>query len=231
MTGDEPVRVVLADDHPMYRYGVAAVLDSEPRVALVGEAASGQALLDLVERTDVDLVITDLRMPDLDGVAVTGQLSRSHPGLPVLVLTMHDDDESVFSAMRAGARGYLLKGADAAELVSTILTVATGGTAFGQSVARRIVGFYLEATNRFAQAAFPELTAREREVLDLLAAGCRNSAIAATLGLSDKTVRNHLSAILAKLQVSDRSAAIVRAREAGLGRDSAQAHVPKRTMN
>lgn len=219
MTGNGPVRVVLADDHPMYRYGVAAVLACEPRVALIGEASSGRELLDLVDRTDPDLVVTDLRMPDLDGIGVVRALGMTSPDLPVLVLTMHDDDESVFGAMRAGAKGYLLKGADADELVATILTVAAGGTAFGPSVARRIVGFYLEATSRFAQGVFPQLTAREREVLDLLAAGRRNSAIATALGLSDKTVRNHLSAILAKLQVSDRSAAIVRAREAGLGRD------------
>lgn len=218
MTGIEPVRVVLADDHPMYRYGVAAVLASEPRIELVGEAAGGRELLTLVERTGPQVVITDLRMPDLDGVAVTRQLRASDPQLPVLVLTMHDDDESVFGAMRAGASGYLLKGADADELIATILAVAAGGTSFGPSVARRIVGFYLESTTRFAQGAFPELTTREREVLDLLAAGRRNWAIAAALGLSDKTVRNHLSAILAKLQVTDRSAAIVRAREAGLGR-------------
>ncbi|MBB2890018.1 response regulator [Flexivirga oryzae] len=219
MSADAPVRVVLADDHPMYRYGVAAVLASEPRVELVGEAQSGRELLALVERTGPDVVVTDLRMPDLDGIAVTRELGMTNPDLPVLVLTMHDDDESVFGAMRAGARGYLLKGADADELIATIRTVAAGGTAFGPSVARRIVGFYLESTSRFAQGAFPELTTREREVLDLLAAGRRNSAIAATLGLSDKTVRNHLSAILTKLQVSDRSAAIVRAREAGLGRE------------
>ncbi len=219
MNANAPVRVVLADDHPMYRYGVAAVFNSEPRVELVGEATSGRELLALVERTGPQVVVTDLRMPDLDGVAVTRALQQTSPDLPVLVLTMHDDDESVFGAMRAGARGYLLKGVDADELVATILTVAGGGTAFGPSVARRIVGFYLESTSRFVQGAFPQLTTREREVLDLLAAGRRNSAIAAALGLSDKTVRNHLSAILAKLQVSDRSAAIVRAREAGLGRE------------
>lgn len=213
------VRVVLADDHPMYRYGVAAVLASEPRVELAGEAQNGRELLALVERVRPQVVVTDLQMPDLDGIAVTRELRAIAPELPVLVLTMHDDDESVFGAMRAGAKGYLLKGVDADELVATILTIAAGGTAFGPSVARRIVGFYLESTSRFAAGAFPELTNREREVLDLLAAGRRNSAIASALGLSDKTVRNHLSAILAKLQVTDRSAAIVRAREAGLGRE------------
>jgi DNA-binding NarL/FixJ family response regulator len=128
-----------------------------------------------------------------------------------------DDDESVYGAMRAGAPGYLLKGADAGELVATVKTLAAGGTVFGPTVARRIVGFFLESSQRFTQGAFPHLTHREREVLDRLAAGKRNSVIARELALSEKTVRNHLSSILAKLQVTDRSAAIVRARQAGLG--------------
>jgi DNA-binding NarL/FixJ family response regulator len=213
-----PVRVVLADDHPMYRYGVAAVLADEPRVELVGQAASGGELLALVRTAAPDVVVTDMRMPDMSGTDVARALLGSHPDLPVLVLTMHDDDESVYGALRAGARGYLLKGADATELVSTLLTLASGGTAFGPSVARRIVGTFLETSEKFARGAFPDLTARERQVLDLLAAGRRNSAIAAELGMSEKTVRNHLSSILTKLQVEDRSAAIVRAREAGLGR-------------
>jgi DNA-binding NarL/FixJ family response regulator len=213
-----PVRVVLADDHPMYRYGVAAVLAGEPRVELVGQAASGGELLELVRTAAPDVVVTDMRMPDMSGTDVARTLLETHPDLPVLLLTMHDDDESVYGALRAGARGYLLKGADSTELVSTLLTLASGGTAFGPSVARRIVGTFLETSEKFARGAFPDLTTRERQVLDLLAAGRRNSAIAAELQMSEKTVRNHLSSILAKLQVEDRSAAIVRAREAGLGR-------------
>jgi DNA-binding NarL/FixJ family response regulator len=213
-----PVRVVLADDHPMYRYGVAAVLADVAAVEVVGQADSGRALLELVETARPDVVVTDMKMPDLSGIEVTRALLVKRPDLPVLVLTMHDDDESVYGAMRAGARGYLLKGADGDELVSTILTLSAGGTAFGSSVARRIVGFFLEASQKYAVGSFPQLTPREREVLDLLAAGRRNSAIGQQLGLSEKTVRNHLSSILAKLQVEDRSAAIVRAREAGLGR-------------
>jgi DNA-binding NarL/FixJ family response regulator len=215
---DPPIRVVLADDHPMYRYGVAAVLADEERLTLVGEAASGSELLDLVRTARPDVVVTDLRMPDLNGIEVTRALLADQPGLPVLVLTMHDDDESVYGAMRAGARGYLLKGADSTELVATIRALAAGGTAFGPAVAQRIVGFFLESSQKFTQGAFPELTRREREVLDLLAAGKRNSVIARELSLSEKTVRNHLSSVLAKLHVADRSAAIVRAREAGLGR-------------
>jgi len=212
-----PIRVVLADDHPMYRYGVEAVLADVPTIDLLGTASSGRELLALVERTRPDVVLTDLRMPDLSGIEVTRRLVASDPGLPVLLLTMHDDDESVYGAMRAGARGYLLKGADGAQLVSTIQTLASGGTAFGPSVARRIVGFFLETSQHERGGAFPELTRREREVLDLVAAGHRNSVVARSLSLSEKTVRNHLSSILLKLQVEDRSAAIVRAREAGMG--------------
>ena len=215
---DAPIRVVVADDHPMYRYGVAAVLADEQGIALVGQAASGRELLELVRTAHPDVVVTDMRMPDLSGTEVTRVLAAEQGDLPVLVLTMHDDDESVYGAMRAGARGYLLKGADASELVATIQTLAAGGTAFGPSVARRIVGFFLESSQKFTEGAFPELTRRERDVLDLLAAGKRNSVIAGELDLSEKTVRNHLSSILNKLQVADRSAAIVRAREAGLGR-------------
>jgi DNA-binding NarL/FixJ family response regulator len=218
VTTERPVRIVLADDHPMYRYGVAAVLADVPTIDLVGQAESGRGLLELVRRLHPDVVVTDLRMPDLSGIEVTAALHAENPGLPVLVLTMHDDDESVYGAMRAGARGYLLKGADSTQLVSTLQTLASGGTAFGPAVARRIVGFFLESSQKYAASTFPGLTPRERQVLDLLAAGRRNVAIAVELGLSEKTVRNHLSAILAKLQVSDRSAAIVRAREAGLGR-------------
>jgi DNA-binding NarL/FixJ family response regulator len=215
---DAPVRVVLADDHPMYRYGVAAVLADEPRIDLVGQASTGRELLEMVATLGPDVVVTDLRMPDVDGIEVTRRLVAESPELPVLLLTMHDDDESVYGAMRAGARGYLLKGADSTELVATVLTLAAGGTAFGPAVARRIVGFFMESTTKYVQGTFPGLTPREREVLDLLAAGRRNHAIAERLGMSEKTVRNHLSSILTKLQVSDRAAAIVRAREAGLGR-------------
>jgi DNA-binding NarL/FixJ family response regulator len=213
-----PIRVVLADDHPMYRYGVEAVLADVAAIDLVDTASSGTELLALVNRTRPDVVLTDLRMPDLSGIEVTRRLLAADPELPVLVLTMHDDDESVYGAMRAGARGYLLKGADGSELVSTIQTLAAGGTVFGPSVARRIVGFFLETSHQLRSGAFPELTRREREVLDMVAGGHRNSVVASTLGLSEKTVRNHLSSILLKLQVEDRSAAIVRAREAGLGR-------------
>ena len=205
----------------MYRHGLRAVLSASPEVTLVGEAASGRQLLDLAARLSPDVVVTDLDMPDVDGVTATAQLAAADDPPAILVSTMHDDDESVFAAMRAGARGYMLKDAGGAELVRTILALSRGESVFGPSVARRIVGFFLESQQRYATGAFPGLTPREREVLDLLASGCRNTDIAARLGIADKTVRNTLSSIFTKLQVNDRGAAIVRAREAGLGRSSA----------
>ncbi|WP_448625128.1 response regulator [Geodermatophilus sp. URMC 64] len=211
-----PVRVVLADDHPMVRFGVAAAFATAPEVELVGEAANGRELLAVVAATTPDVVLTDLAMPDLDGAAATRALLARDPGLGVLVLTMHADDESVVRALRAGARGYLLKGAGRDELVRAVLAVAAGEALYDASVARRIVEFW--TGGRPEPAVFPELTRREREVLELLAAGERNSAIARQLGMTDKTVRNHVSAILTKLQLPDRTAAALRAREAGLGR-------------
>ena len=213
-----PVRVVLADDHPMFRFGVSAVLQDAPEVELVGEAANGRELLDLVNELEPDVVLTDLAMPGLDGAAATRELLATRPDRGVLVLTMHDDDESVFAALRAGARGYLLKGAGRDELVRAVLAVAAGEAVYGAAVARRIVDFFTGAQVRFTASAFPDLTPREREVLDLLAGGARNSQIATQLGMTDKTVRNHVSAILLKLQVPDRTAAAVKARDAGLGR-------------
>jgi DNA-binding NarL/FixJ family response regulator len=209
------VRVVLADDHPMYRFGLRAVLDASPEVEVVGEAADGAELLALVARCAPDVVLTDLSMPKLSGAAAIDALTHRHPGLGVLVLTMHEDEASLFGALRAGARGYLLKGADRAEIVRAVLAVAGGDAVYGGAIARRVVDSLTGADSR--APAFPELTGREREVLELLTAGLPTSQIARRLTLSDKTVRNHVSAVLTKLQVPDRTAAVTRAREAGLG--------------
>jgi DNA-binding NarL/FixJ family response regulator len=211
-----PVRVVLADDHPMFRYGLRAVLEGAEEVTVVGEAADGQQLLALVDRTRPDVVLTDLAMPGLDGATATRRLLQRHPELGVLVLTMHEDDEMLFGALRAGARGYLLKGADKAEILRALLAVASGEAVYGAPVARRIVAFFTGAQQRYAAQVFPELTAREREVLELVAAGHGNHEIARRLVLSEKTVRNHVAAILVKLQVPDRATAVAKARDAGL---------------
>jgi DNA-binding NarL/FixJ family response regulator len=210
------VRVVLADDHPMFRYGVAAVLATADGIEVVGEADNGRDLLRVVAETRPDVVLTDLAMPGLDGASATRELLARHPGLGVLVLTMHADDESVFAALRSGAAGYLLKGADGAELVRAVLAVAAGHVLYGAPVARRIMDFYTGSAQQYTESAFPQLTPRERDVLAQIARGARNAEIARRLGLTDKTVRNHVSMILLKLGVPDRTAAALRARDAGL---------------
>jgi DNA-binding NarL/FixJ family response regulator len=177
---------------------------------------SGRELLDVVAATVPDVVLTDLAMPDLDGATATRELLAGHPGHAVIVLTMHDDDESVFAAMRAGAPGYLLKGADGPELMRAVLAVPDGDAVYEAAVARRIVSFYSDTHQRYAAHAFPDLTPRERDVLDLLAGGARNHEIARRLSRSEKTVCNRVSAVLLKLQVPDRAAA-AHARDAGLG--------------
>jgi DNA-binding NarL/FixJ family response regulator len=212
------LRVVIADDHPMYRYGLAAVLNQSDAVEVVASVGDGRELLRCVDEHQPDVVITDLSMPGLDGVAATSRLLAALPGLAVLVLTMHEDDEHVFAALRAGARGYLVKGADGEEIVRAVQAVASGDAVYGGAIARRIVSFYAGGSAGSATArAFPDLTPREREVLELLAAGCRNHEIARRLGMSEKTVRNHVSQVLLKLQVPDRTAAALKARDAGLG--------------
>lgn len=209
------VRVVVADDHPVVRAGLTALLGSLPGIEVVGVAADGRAAVREVVLHRPDVAVLDLRMPDLDGFAATRELGRVAPGTAVLVLTMFDDDDSVFAAMRAGARGYVVKGAESDELGRAVRAVAAGEAIFGPGVAQRVLRFF--AAPPPVADPFPQLTGRERQTLDLLAAGLSNATIAARLGLSAKTVANHLSSIFAKLQVADRAAAMLRAREAGLG--------------
>jgi DNA-binding NarL/FixJ family response regulator len=209
------IRVAIADDHPVFLDGLRAVLTSLEDIEVVGQAATGHETVALVEREHPDVVVMDLHMPDMNGLEATREIVRAHPDTGVLVLTMFDDDDSVFAAMRAGAQGYLLKGAAQADILRAIEAVARGEAIFGPAVARRVLRYFASAGSR--PDAFPELTTREREVLDLIAQGAGNEAIARRLGLSGKTVRNHVSNIFAKLQVATRAEAIVRAREAGLG--------------
>ena len=211
-----PVRVVLADDHPMFRYGLRAVLEGAEEVTVVGEAADGQQLLTLVEQTHPDVVLTDLAMPGLDGATATRQLLQRHPNLGVLVLTMHEDDEMLFAALRAGARGYLLKGADKAEILRALLAVASGEAVYGAPVARRIVAFFTGAHQHYAAQVFPELTEREREVLELVARGRSNAEIARELVVGPATVKTHVGRVLTKLGLRDRTQAVVAAYESGL---------------
>jgi DNA-binding NarL/FixJ family response regulator len=211
------IRVAVADDHPVVRDGLRLLFASLADMELVGEAATGRDAVRVAVTEHPDVLVMDLRMPDLDGVAATAEVARVAPGVAVLVLTMFDDDESVFAAMRAGARGYLVKGAAQEEISQAIAAVAAGGAVFGPGVARRVLD-YFAAPAPAAGEPFPELTPREREVLDLIAAGLPNAAIATRLALAPKTVGNHISTIFAKLQVATRAEAIIRARDAGLGR-------------
>jgi DNA-binding NarL/FixJ family response regulator len=214
--GPEPIRVLVADDHAVFRGGLRALLGTVADVDVVGEAVSGDAAVRRAEDLQPDVVLMDLDMPGLDGVAATRAIVATSPHIAVVVLTMHDDPDLVFDALRAGARGYLLKGADRGELLRAIRSVAGGGAVFGPEVARRLIAWFTSRP-RIHEPAFPELTERETEVLDLVARGLSNEAITRHLVVSPKTVRNHVSNIFSKLQVRDRAEAIVRAREAGMG--------------
>lgn len=211
-----PIRVIVVDDHPLVRTGLKAVLATTSGIEHVGEAEDGERALALAAELLPDVMIMDIHMPGMDGIEATRQLLASSPSVAVLVLTMHDDDDTVFAAMRAGARGYLLKGADRDEVTRAIVAVASGEAIFGPAVADRVLRYFASPA-RTAPAPFPELTDREREVLHLLASGQNNQRIARDLRLSAKTVANHVANILNKLQAVDRAEAIVRARRAGLG--------------
>jgi DNA-binding NarL/FixJ family response regulator len=213
-----PLRVLLADDHPVFRKGLRALLTSLPEATVVGEAADGEQAVRLATQHEPDVVVMDINMAGVNGVEATRRIVAARPGTAVLVLTMFDDDDSVFAAMRAGARGYLVKGSDTEDVVRAITAVGNGEAIFGPSVARRILAFLTRPLSAYDQQLFPELSAREREVLDLIAAGATNTDIAKRLFLSPKTIRNHVSSIFTKLQVADRAQAIVRGRAAGLGR-------------
>jgi DNA-binding NarL/FixJ family response regulator len=213
----EQLRILVADDSDAFRAGLAALLGSVDGVTLAGEATSGEEAISRALDLHPDVVLMDLHMPGRNGIEATREIVSAAPHIAVLVLTMHDDDESVFAAVQAGARGYLVKGARQGELLRAVQAVAEGGAVFGPAVARRMVDFFNAAASATSAASFPELTAREREILDLVARGRSNAQIAEQLVLSTKTVRNHVSSVFTKIQVVDRAQAIVKAREAGIG--------------
>jgi DNA-binding NarL/FixJ family response regulator len=209
-----PIRVLIADDHPLFRDGLAALLTDGPGTEPAGAAATGTDAVDLARENQPDVVLMDLHMPVMNGIEATRRIVASCPQTAVLVLTMFDDDDSVLSALRAGARGYLLKGASREQIRCGIHAAASGEIIFGAQLAARMLACFTAAS---PSPPFPQLTGRERQVLDLLAQGRANTAIATRLSLSHKTVRNHVSNILAKLQVTDRAQAIIQARDAGMG--------------
>jgi DNA-binding NarL/FixJ family response regulator len=212
------IRILIADDHPFFRDGLRVLVEATPDTELVGEATDGDEVVTLATELKPDVILMDLRMPGLGGIEATRKVLEEIPETGILVVTMVEDDDSVFAAMRAGARGYLLKGADRDEMLLAIRAVAHGEAVFGPGIARRLIQYFSSPRAGPSRSIFPELTDREREILDLVAAGRNNQEIAESLYLSLKTVRNYVSNIFTKLQVSDRAQAVVRAREAGLGR-------------
>ena len=214
---DRPVLAVLVvDDHPVFRMGMSALLSSIPGIDVVGESSDADDAVSLAASLHPDVVVMDLHLGAGSGIDATRRILALHPDIGVLAVTMMDDDDSVFAAMRAGARGYLLKGASPDDIERAVHAVARGEVLLGPQVAARALGFMTDSQST-QTLAFPQLTAREREVLDLVARGLDNTSISRRLSLSPKTVRNHLSNVFTKLQVVDRSQAIVRAREAGMG--------------
>jgi len=212
----ERLRVLIADDHPLFRDGLRGLLESVGDLEVVAEASSGEAAVSLARHLQPDVILMDLQMLGMNGIEATRRIVLDSPRANVLVVTMYEDDESVFAALRAGARGYLLKGASQAETLRAIRAVGNGEAIFGPAVAARVMRYFAVPRPAGPQV-FPELTEREREILQLIGQGRTNEAIAEQLVLSLKTVRNHVSNICGKLQVADRAQAVIRAREAGLG--------------
>ena len=219
-TTTERTQVLIADDHALFRYGMRAMLGAAPGYEVVGEAATGEEAVAMAAELKPDIVLMDVQMPGMNGIEATRLILEANPRAGVIVVTMFEDDDSVFAAMRAGARGYVLKGADAEEVLKVVGAVGEGEAHFGPEIARRLMSFFSAPQSATTPPrAFPELTEREEEVLSLMARGKSNQEIAQGLFLSLKTVRNHASNIFLKLQVADRAQAVIRAREAGLGHD------------
>jgi len=213
----ETIRVLIADDHALFRDGLRALLASASDTEFVGEAATGDEAITLAAQVQPDVILMDIQMPGLHGIEATRQIVQASPHIGVLMVTMFEDDLSVFNAMRAGARGYILKGAKHEEMLRAIRAVAGGEAIFSPAIATRLMEFFGTMKPKASPQVFPELSEREREILGLIAQGYKNAEIAHQLVLSEKTVRNHVSNILSKLHVADRTQAILRAREAGLG--------------
>lgn len=213
----DTLRILVAEDHPLFRKGMVSLLSSMSRFEVSGEATTGEEAVALAAKLQPDVILMDLNMPGVGGIEATRSILHTSPHISILVISMYEDDDSVFAALKAGARGYLLKGALKAEILRAISCVTSGEAVFGPSIARRLMNYFSEPRPDVPREAFPELTEREHEILGLVAQHQTNPEIADRLHLSQKTVRNHVSNIFTKLQVADRAQAIIRAREAGLG--------------
>lgn len=214
----EQVTILIADDHTLFRTGLRSLLASLPEIIVVGEAATGDEVIRLATELQPDVILMDIQMPGVNGIEATRHILHTSPHIGVIMVTMFEDNDSVFAAMRAGARGYVLKGADQEEMLRSIRAVARGEALFGPAIAQRLMYFFAAPHPTTDAELFPELTEREREILGLIAQGLDNAAIGRQLVISLKTVRNHVSNIFSKLQVADRAQAIIRARDAGLGK-------------
>ena len=212
-----PLRILIADDHPLVRSGLRALLMATDDLEVVGEAATGEEAVTLASSLSPDVIVMDLRMPGINGIEATRHIVQANPRIRILVVTLFEDDDSLFAALRAGARGYILKDANEIEVVRAIRAVSSGDAIFSTTIAQRLIDFFAVPRKPQALLPFPDLTEREREILMLITQGRSNAEIAQSLVISMKTVRNYISSIFSKLQVADRSQAIIRAREAGLG--------------
>jgi DNA-binding NarL/FixJ family response regulator len=215
----EVLRVLIADDHPLFRHGIAALLQVAAAFEVVGEATTGEEVVTLAEHLQPDVILMDIHMPGISGIEATRRIVHTSPHIRILMITMSEDDASMFAAMQAGARGYVLKDAQKEDMLRAILAIGHGEAIFSPAVATRLINFFAAPRPTMPPQVFPELTDREREILDLIAQGHSNPEIAEQLILSPNTVRNYVSNVFSKLQVIDRAQAIVRAREAGLGYD------------
>jgi DNA-binding NarL/FixJ family response regulator len=211
------LRVLIADDHPIFRDGIQTLLATADDIVAVGEARTGEEAVELAATLAPDVILTDIRMPGCSGIDATRRIVAANQTVRVLVVSMFEDDASIFTAMRAGARGYILKDADRSDILRAIRAVGQGEAIFSPAIATRLLDYFTSPSQTLAATEFPELTDREREILEMVADGYRNADIARHLVLSPKTVRNYVSSIFTKLQVSDRGNAIIRARKAGLG--------------
>ncbi len=211
-----PIKILVADDHTLFREGLIALLEMSAETAVVGQAGTGTEAVSQAKAVSPQVILMDIMMPEMNGIEATRKILDEQPHIGIIMLTMLEDDDSLFAAMRAGARGYILKGADKGEVLATVKAVAEGQALFGPAIASQLTTFFQQGNVRETTVpAFPELTDRERELLTLIAQGKNNSEIASHLDISSKTVSNHISNIFNKLQVADRAQAIVKARNAG----------------